>query len=153
VRLSVVRIFLPLLALLALLTACADGGTGGNSADSTSEPATGSDAAGDISRAENDLAIDVDLGDGSAPQSWTLTCAGSVEGSHPDAAGACAHLQGLENPFAPLPEDLMCTEQFGGPQTAHVTGLWGGEPVDLELSRTDGCHISQWDSLGSLLPA
>jgi hypothetical protein len=24
--------------------------------------------------------------------------------------------------------------------------------VDLQLSRTDGCRISQWDRLGALLP-
>jgi hypothetical protein len=149
-----VRTFLPLLALLALLTACAsdDGAAPGSGADGTSEPGTESGAAGGISRAENDLVIDVDLGDGSEPQSWTLTCAGSADGSHPDAAAACAHLQDLEEPFASLPEDVVCTEQFGGPQRAHVTGVWGGEPVDLELSRTNGCLISQWDSLGPLLP-
>jgi hypothetical protein len=33
-----------------------------------------------------------------------------------------------------------------------VTGRWAGEPVDLQLSRTDGCRISQWDRLGALLP-
>jgi hypothetical protein len=147
-----VRTFLPLLALLALLTACASD-DGSTAADGTSESGADSGAAGGISRAENDLVIDVDLGDGSQPQSWTLTCAGSADGSHPDAAAACAHLQGLEEPFAPLPEDVMCTEQFGGPQTAHVTGVWGGEPVDIELSRTNGCRISQWDGLGPLLPS
>jgi hypothetical protein len=147
-----VRTFLPLLALLALLTACASD-DGSTAADGTSESGADSGAAGGISRAENDLVIDVDLGDGSQAQSWTLTCAGSADGSHPDAAAACAHLQGLEEPFAPLPEDVMCTEQFGGPQTAHVTGVWGGEPVDLELSRTDGCRIAQWDALGPLLPS
>jgi hypothetical protein len=147
-----VRIILPLLALLALLTACADNGAadgpraGGTATEGTSEP-------GGISRAENDLTIDVDLGDGSELRSWTLTCVGSAEGSHPDAEAACAHLQGLEEPFAPLPQDTMCTQQFDGPQTAHITGVWGGEPVDLELSRTDGCRIAQWDALGPLLPS
>ena len=48
---------------------------------------------------------------------------------------------------------MLCTQQYGGPQTAHVTGRWSGEPVDLELTRVDGCRISQWDSLGPLLPA
>jgi hypothetical protein len=74
-----------------------------------------------------------------------------VEGSHPNAAAACSHLQGLEEPFAPIPDDVFCTEQYGGPETAHVTGVWGGEPVDLELYRTNGCTISQWAALGPLL--
>jgi hypothetical protein len=34
-----------------------------------------------------------------------------------------------------------------------VLGLWNGEDVDLELSRTDGCRISQWDGLVPLVPA
>ena len=77
---------------------------------------------------------------------------GVVEGSHPDAEAACEQLKAMEDPFAPLPADVVCTEQFGGPQTAHVLGRWNGEPVDLELSRTDGCRISQWDALAPLLP-
>ena len=48
---------------------------------------------------------------------------------------------------------MACTEQYGGPQTAHVVGRWSGEPVDLELSRVDGCRISQWDALVPLVPA
>ncbi len=103
--------------------------------------------------AENDLTVELDRGDGSPAERWTLVCAGAVEGTHPAAEVACAHLSGMDDPFAPIPDDLMCTEQYGGPQTAHVTGRWGGEPVDLELSRVNGCTISQWDGLGPLLPA
>jgi hypothetical protein len=146
-----VRILLPALAVLALLTGCASAAPGSDrAADGT--PAPGSGTAGGSSRPENDLAIDVDLGDGSARQSWTLVCAGVAEGTHPQPDEACAHLQGLDEPFAPIPADVSCTEQYGGPQTAHVTGVWGGEPVDLELSRVNGCFIGQWDSLGPLLP-
>jgi hypothetical protein len=77
---------------------------------------------------------------------------GPVQGTHPEAEAACAHLGGLADPFAPLPDDVVCTEQFGGPQTARVTGRWGGAAVDLELSRADGCLIAQWDGPGPLLP-
>jgi hypothetical protein len=151
-RLDGVRILLPLLAVLALTTACASGTTGSGGAaartSDTADPAAG----GGISQADNDLQVEYDPGDGTEPQSWTLTCVGFVEGSHPDAEAACAHLPTVENPFAPLPTDLICTEQYGGPETAHVFGRWNGEPVDLHLSRVDGCHISQWDALGPLLP-
>ncbi len=145
------RHLLPILALTALLSACAgspgaaDGGDTGADADAP--------AGGGISRAENDLVVEVDPGDGSPLESWSLTCAGAVSGTHPDAEAACAHLAGLEAPFAPLPADIACTEIYGGPQSAHVAGLWGGEPVDIELSRVDGCRITQWDALGPLLPA
>ena len=144
------RIFFPLLAVLALLTACARSADDGGSSDDGSGGAAG-DVAG-ISRAENDLVVRVDQGDGSEPEAWTLTCVGTADGTHPDAAGACAHVQDMAEPFAPIPGDVACTEQYGGPQTAHVTGRWGGEPVDVELSRVNGCSISQWDGLGPLLP-
>jgi hypothetical protein len=150
-----VRILLPLVALFALLTACAsppgDAGAGGGDTAPTSgstDPAAG----GGIDQADNDLQIELDRGDGTEPETWTLTCVGFVEGSHPAAEAACEHLKSLEDPFAPLPADVACTEQYGGPQTARVLGRWNGEPVDLELSRTDGCRISQWDALGPLLP-
>jgi hypothetical protein len=140
------------IGVLLLLTACGSDDAGsGSAAGGTTGPGSDPGAVGGISRTENDLAIDLDPGDGSAPFSWTLVCAGVAEGTHPDAEAACTHLQGLDDPFAPLPDDLACTEQYGGPETAHVTGVWGGEPVDLDLSRTDGCRISQWAGLGPLL--
>ena len=124
-----------------------------HAASGTPDP-TGSDpAAGGISQADNDLQIEVDLGDGSAPLTWTLTCVGFVEGSHPQAQAACDHLAGLERPFAPLPADVVCSQQYGGPETARVIGRWGGEPVELDLSRVDGCRIAQWDSLVPVVPA
>ena len=134
---------LSLFASLAVLAACAS-----PSAAGSGDPASG----GGIAQADDDLLVHVDRGDGTPAEDWTLSCAGSVQGSHPEAEAACAHLAGLADPFAPLPDDVVCTEQFGGPQTAHVTGRWGGEPVDLELSRSNGCLIAQWDSLGPLLP-
>ncbi len=137
-----------LLALLSV-TACASPAAPGAVA-----PSGGSDpTAGGIQQADDDLQVEFDRGDGTEPESWTLTCVGNASGSHPEAEAACAHLAGMEDPFAPLPPDSVCTEQYGGPQTAHVTGRWKGQPVDLELSRVDGCHISQWDSLAPLVPA
>lgn len=136
-----------LLPLLVLVAACG----GGDDAGGGLQP--GQDALAGSDRASNDLMIEVDAGDGSPPQRWTLTCTGSgASGDLPDAEAACAHLQGLDDPFAPLPADQLCTEQYGGPQTARITGLWRGEPVDLRLARTDGCEISQWESLRPLLP-
>lgn len=146
---------LVLLTVVALLGACATGDDGwpapGAVGGSPTTPADGGAGSG-VAQAENDLRIEVDLGDGSAPQTWTLICDGSAEGSHPEAEAACEHLRGMTEPFEPLAEDLVCTEQYGGPQTAHITGRWNGEPVDLELSRVNGCKISQWDSFGPVLP-
>ena len=144
-----------LIAAVAVLAACAGGsGSSGEDGDaagapggSPSDPAAG----GDIRRADDDLLVRIDAGDGSEPVEYTLTCVGPVEGSHPRAQEACDHLAGLEAPFAPIPGDAMCAEVFGGPQTARVTGRWHGEEVDLELSRVDACRTSQWDGLGPLL--
>lgn len=55
-------------------------------------------------------------------------------------------------PFAPLSGDV-CTEIFGGPQTASVRGTYRDKAVALDLSRSDGCRIAQWDRLGAVLPA
>jgi hypothetical protein len=129
---------------LLVVTACAaQPGDGGGA-----QPTTGSPGPA----AEDALSITVDRGDGREPEKYTLVCAGEQPSTHPDAQAACEHLSGLDDPFAPIAADVMCTEIYGGPQTAHITGRWQGEPVDLELSRVDGCHISQWDSLGPVLP-
>jgi hypothetical protein len=144
------------LLVVLVLAACgtADGGDDAAAPSPGAPEETGSDpAAGGISQADDDLQVDIDLGDGSAPQTWTLTCVGFVEGSHPSAQVACDHLAGIAQPFAPLPDDAVCTQQYGGPETAHVRGRWGGEPVDLQLSRVDGCRLAQWDSLVPLVPA
>jgi hypothetical protein len=40
-----------------------------------------------------------------------------------------------------------CTQQYGGPEKAHVTGTLDGEPVDVTLARTDGCGIAAYEAL------
>jgi hypothetical protein len=136
-----------LILLLLSLAGCAPtAGTGSDSGASAS-PTTGDNAP-----ADNDLLIELDRADGTETERYTLICAEAPEGDHPDPSAACAHLESLENPFALLSTDMACTEQYGGPETARVTGRWHGEPVELELSRTDGCHISQWEGLGPFLP-
>ena len=53
--------------------------------------------------------------------------------------------------FAPTPDDVACTEIYGGPATAHVSGTLDGEPVDATFSRENGCEIARWDRLERLL--
>lgn len=53
--------------------------------------------------------------------------------------------------FEPVPRNVACTEIYGGPQTARVTGTLRGEPVDARFSRTDGCQIARWDAVADLL--
>ena len=130
-----------LLAPAALLLAACGGGGDGSS-----------DAAGSPGAAERNLVVDYDPGDGSPVQRFTLLCGDAAQGDHPEPAAACARVLRMNEPFAPLASDRICTEVFGGPQTARVTGTWQGEEVDVLLSREDGCAIDQWDALVPLVP-
>lgn len=141
---------LVLLAVAGLaLSACAGGAGGGTAAPSTPPAGFG----GGVVEPADELQVRYDPGDGGPVSTWSLSCGEPVGGSHPEAAAACARLAELEDPFAPLPSDVACTEQYGGPQTASVLGSRDGKLVDLELSRVDGCRISQWDALVPLVPA
>ncbi|MGW2086882.1 SSI family serine proteinase inhibitor [Streptomyces sp. NPDC001880] len=86
---------------------------------------------------------------------FELRC-GPAGGSHPMAEQACGRLDELAgegaDPFAPVPEDALCTQQFGGPATARVTGTWQGRRVDTVFSRTNGCEISRWNNQQPVLP-
>lgn len=97
------------------------------------------------------LQIEVVAEPGASPATWTLTCE-PAGGDHPDPEAACADLARTPEPLAPVPADAVCTELYGGPQTAVVRGTLDGRDVSVELSRTDGCRTEQWDRLGALLP-
>lgn len=94
---------------------------------------------------------------------YVLGCAAdtaTVSGDAPgiDAAEACARL--TEEPVVSrlvdgAPEDQICTEQYGGPDEATITGELFGSEIDTVIDRTDGCGIADWDDLlaGVLPPA
>jgi hypothetical protein len=135
----------PLLSFGLLLGACGaddDGAAGGNG---------GKGGAGAAGATE----LEVIFEDLETAEQWTLTC-DPPDGSHPDPEGACADLDAaLEagaEPFAEPDPDEICTEQYGGPQTATVSGTFAGSPVDASFARTNGCQISRWDAVGRLLP-
>jgi hypothetical protein len=52
-------------------------------------------------------------------------------------------------------EDQMCTEIYGGPDVATITGEIDGRAIDATIDRSDGCGIDEWDTLlaGVLPPA
>ncbi|MEV0850439.1 SSI family serine proteinase inhibitor [Streptomyces sp. NPDC049954] len=86
----------------------------------------------------------------------TLRCH-PAGGSHREAGAACARLDEVtrwgRDTFAPVPKDALCTMQYGGPQTARITGRWAGRHVDASYKRTNGCEISRWDALVPVLPS
>jgi hypothetical protein len=44
----------------------------------------------------------------------------------------------------------VCTQQYGGPEQATVTGTRDGEPIKVMFSRQDGCEIARWDKASPL---
>jgi hypothetical protein len=96
-----------------------------------------------------DLRITIDNGTGQT-RTYTLRC-DPPGGDHPDPDAACAALAQMSSAFAPLPKGLLCTQIYGGPQTAKVEGTYRGVPTLAEFRRTDGCEISRWDAYAAVL--
>jgi hypothetical protein len=76
---------------------------------------------------------------------WTLRCGAAVGGTLPHRSAACRKLARLNRPFAPVPSDVACSEIFGGPQVALVTGTFRGHRVRARFNRRDGCEIERWN--------
>lgn len=54
--------------------------------------------------------------------------------------------------FFPQPgPPKLCTQQYGGPQVAVVTGNFHGRQVQCAFRRTDGCEIARWNTMAALL--
>jgi Subtilisin inhibitor-like len=79
---------------------------------------------------------------------WTLRCE-PIGGNHPRAEAACEQL--TAESLEPLPPDTVCTQIYGGPEVARVSGTFRGRQVDSRFSRTNGCEIHRWDELGPVL--
>jgi hypothetical protein len=117
-------------------------------------------ATGCMSRADSDkttsvtttdLQIEISIRGSEAPTNvWTLQC--PPGGTLPDAATACTKLAEIRAPFAPVPKRTACTQIYGGPEIAHVSGTFNGRPVDTEFSRGDGCEIERWNRVSFLFP-
>jgi hypothetical protein len=75
---------------------------------------------------------------------YTLRCAPAA-GTLPRRSAACTKLLRLDRPFAPTPAGTACTQIYGGPQEALVTGRFRGNLVRAHFSRTNGCEIARWN--------
>jgi hypothetical protein len=97
------------------------------------------------------LEISVTVGGKDSPTKlWTLKCPSG--GTLPNPAAACRKLAATDKPFAPVPKNVACTEVYGGPQVAQVSGTFEGKPVNARFSRTDGCQIARWNKVRFLFP-
>jgi hypothetical protein len=133
-------------AVLALFT-LAVAGCGGGSSESSESPTTTKPA----SAGNTKLEINVSIGGSEAPtKMWTLECPDG--GTLPHPAAACAKLATMEDPFAPVPKDKACTQIFGGPEVADVTGTFKGQPVNAHFDKGNGCEIARWHSVEFLFP-
>ena len=91
-----------------------------------------------------DLTVEVDPGDKRA----TVRC------DAPEDSDVCRAVDALDpKVFESLPGNVACTQQYGGPETAKVTGTFRGERVDARFSRENGCQISRWEDAAPLLEA
>ena len=88
----------------------------------------------------------------------TLTCrgadrraAGALAG-RASAAELCAQARGNAELLTAKPDRRRtCTQIYGGPQTAVVTGTIGGEKVDRRFTRTNGCELADFARAARLL--
>jgi hypothetical protein len=90
-------------------------------------------------------------GEGTARAVRTLRC-DPPGGSVPRPAAACrAVLAAGRAAFRPVPPDTACTEIYGGPAVAVVTGRLDGRRVWARFTRENGCQIARWQRLVGLL--
>jgi hypothetical protein len=64
----------------------------------------------------------------------------------------CRELGGLEpQELDPVPRRSACTQIYGGPATARVSGQLRGARVSALFDLTDGCEIDRWRRNAALL--
>jgi aminoglycoside phosphotransferase (APT) family kinase protein len=107
-------------------------------------------------RHEVDLTIRLIEAPGAPEYTFRLEADGgsaSPASTLPDPAGALDAVQRFgEDIFFPQPgPPKMCTQQYGGPQVAIVTGWFRGREVHSAFSRIDGCEIARWRAMMPLL--
>jgi len=84
---------------------------------------------------------------------WSLRC-DPVGGTHPKRRESCAQLARLgRTAFRPLPDDVVCTEIYGGPDDAVIEGTYEGRRVWARFRRRNGCEIERWNRHLPPLPA
>lgn len=103
-----------------------------------------------------ELAITVIPSEGAAEVDYTLVCDSgtpAAESSHPNAAAACTALKASPAILSPSTQGSAqaCTQQYGGPQRATVSGVVDGIAVDASFARTNGCEISAWEAAKDVL--
>ncbi len=153
-------------AITLLAAACGDSttdiGAPSDNPTTTQAPTTTQEplGAGPYSIADISFVIHPDGVDSAATADYRLSCLGdtaTVTGDAPNSAGVmCLALNQLDirglltNGPAP---DRICTENYGGPNVALITGTLDDVAIDTIANRINGCAINDWDvTLAALLP-
>jgi hypothetical protein len=133
------------LPVLVLIAGCA------NQIVEPSDQTPGETTVRDTPSSATELTIVVNDGSGKK-STWRLTC-NPPGGTHPDPEAACRVLEANgAAALPPVPKDKACTQIYGGPETATITGTWQGNRVISRFARNDGCQISRWKLMEGLLP-
>jgi hypothetical protein len=122
-------------------------------------PAAAQAAPAASAAAPSDVALNLSVIEtpGATARKATLRCRGSravARGYLSEVpAKACRQARALERFLLSTPDpNRICTDIFGGPQTAKVTGSVDGRRVQRSsFSRRNGCEIADWDTMGLLL--
>jgi Tol biopolymer transport system component len=89
---------------------------------------------------------------GKSARLYTLRCRPAA-GTLPHPGSACARLQRIQNPFAPIPPVQACLPSAVASQaTAGVRGVYEGRVVRTTFGRSSTCAIARWDRIGFLFP-
>jgi Subtilisin inhibitor-like len=83
------------------------------------------------------------------PRKARLQC-DPAGGTFASPAEACRRLAALKSPFAPVPPDVACTQIYGGPDVAVVTGRFRMRHLWTAFRRTNGCEIARWNRVAFL---
>ena len=62
----------------------------------------------------------------------------------------CARVVRLLPDLRPKPYEA-CTQIYGGPERIAVRGTVNGTPVQVEVTRTNGCEIARYELLDTAL--
>lgn len=145
------------LASILSLCACSSGGeTPRPTARETPPVSSTSSLLSGPGEGNAELSITVKPAESQPAINYTLICQDGIptaKSKHPLPAKACQTLKNNPAVLMPRPrsKEVICTQQYGGPQTATVTGTVDGVPVDTWFARRDGCEISRWNAAESIL--
>jgi hypothetical protein len=53
--------------------------------------------------------------------------------------------------WEPVKPRRVCTDIFGGPEVARVSGTLAGAPLSAKFSRQNGCEVTRWTLAAPLL--